>query len=44
MVFEIPIPYTPPTNFEDGKIQGFYERDPATGNYNLKTMYPEPKR
>ena len=31
-----------PTNFEGGKMKAFYERDPATGQYDLITMFPEP--
>ena len=31
-----------PTDFTDGTMQAIYRRD-AAGNYNLVTMYPEPK-
>jgi RHS repeat-associated protein len=34
---------TTPTDFTDGTMKGVYDRDPATGEWKLVTMYPEPK-
>ena len=31
------------TDFTDGTMTGAYVKDPATGQWNLTTMYPEPK-